>query len=61
MLERRQLPGTGNKKELRASFTKVLALKETMPDLVILAAHDPGAAEALREATPMDLDAGPNN
>jgi glyoxylase-like metal-dependent hydrolase (beta-lactamase superfamily II) len=51
LLERGQLPGTGDKKELRASFAKVLALKERMPDLVILASHDPGAAEALREAT----------
>ena len=50
LLKRRQLPGTGNKKELRASFTKVLALKERMPDLIILASHDAGAAEALREA-----------
>jgi len=37
LLERGQLPGTGDKKELRASFAKVLALKVRMPDLVILA------------------------
>lgn len=52
LLERGQLPGTGDKKELRASFAKVLALKERMPDLIILAAHDTRAAERLREATP---------
>lgn len=46
-LERRQLPGTGNKKELLTSFAKVLALKERMPDLIILAGHDAGAVEAL--------------
>jgi glyoxylase-like metal-dependent hydrolase (beta-lactamase superfamily II) len=55
LLERCQLPGTGDKKELQVSFAKVLALKERMPDLVILSAHDPGAAEALREATPASL------
>ena len=46
-LERFQFPGTGDKKKLRASFEKVLALKKRMPDLVIIASHDPGAAEAL--------------
>lgn len=61
LLERCQLPGTGDKKELRASFAKVLALKERMPDLIILPAHDPEAAEALRKATPMDVSAGPDN
>ena len=61
LLERGQLPGTGDKKELRASWTKVLALKERMPDLVILASHDPVSAEALRKATSMDSDAGPDS
>lgn len=61
LLERCQLPGMDDRKELRASFAKVLALKERMPDLVILPAHDPGAAEALREATSMDVSAGPDN
>lgn len=52
LLERGELPpGTGDHKQLRAGFAKVLALKERMPDLVILAAHDPKAAEALREAS----------
>ena len=40
LLERGQLPGTGDKKKLLASFAKVLALKKRMPDLVILASHD---------------------
>jgi N-acyl homoserine lactone hydrolase len=57
LLERCQLPGTGDRKELRASYAKVLALKERMPDLVILPAHDPGAAEALRKATTTRLGA----
>ena len=59
LLERGQLPSTGDKKELRASWAKVLALKQRMPDLVILASHDPaGDAEALRKATPEASDAG---
>ncbi|PXF61958.1 MAG: hypothetical protein C4B59_01650 [Candidatus Methanogaster sp.] len=61
LLERCQLPGTGDRKELRASYAKVLALKERMPDLVILPAHDPEAAGALREATSTDVDEGPDN
>jgi glyoxylase-like metal-dependent hydrolase (beta-lactamase superfamily II) len=61
LLERCQFPGTGDKKELQASFAKVLALKERMPDLVILPAHDPEAAGALREATPADVSADPDN
>jgi glyoxylase-like metal-dependent hydrolase (beta-lactamase superfamily II) len=51
LLERCQFPGTGDRKELQASFAKVLALKERMPDMVILPAHDPEAAGALRKAT----------
>ena len=46
-LERFQFPGTGDKKKLRASFEKVLELKKRMQDLVILASHDPEAAETL--------------
>lgn len=61
LLERCQLPGTGDKKELRASYAKVLALKERMPDLVILPAHDPGAAEALRKATSTSSGVSPDS
>ena len=62
LLERGQLPGTGDKKELRASFAKVLALKERMPDLVILASHDTHAAERLSEASyRTDVSTGPDN
>ena len=50
LLMRDQLPGTGEKEELRASFAKVRALKERMPDLVILPAHDAAAGEKLRQA-----------
>ncbi len=50
LLQRDQFPAIGNREELRASFAKVRALKERMPDLVILPAHDFGAAEKLRAA-----------
>lgn len=46
-----QVPGTGDAALLRSSFAKVRALKRQLPDLVILASHDPGAAETLRAAT----------
>ncbi len=37
----------GTHKQLVETTAKVLALKETMPDLVILPAHDPTAAQRL--------------
>lgn len=43
-----QFPATGDKHLLAASFAKVRALKERMPDLVILPAHDQRASEKLR-------------
>lgn len=45
-----RVPGTGDAKQLRASFAKVRMLKEQLPDLVILPSHDPGAARALQGA-----------
>lgn len=47
LLEKDRVPGTGNAKQLRASFAKVRALKQKLPELVILPAHDPEAAKAL--------------
>ena len=44
-----RVPGTGDADELRASFAKVRALKKQLPDLVILASHDPLAAEVLKQ------------
>jgi len=40
---------TGHK-QLVETTRKVLALKETMPDLVILPAHDPTAAQRLLDS-----------
>ncbi len=47
LLMKGQVPGTGDAAQLRASFANVRNLKEQLPDLVILSAHDPSAAEAL--------------
>jgi N-acyl homoserine lactone hydrolase len=47
LLERRQLPGVGHVRDLAKTTDYVLALKQRMPDLVILPAHDPTAAQRL--------------
>lgn len=52
LLLRDQTPGLGDKQQLRASFAKVRALQDAMPDLVILPSHDPAAAQALMSAMP---------
>jgi N-acyl homoserine lactone hydrolase len=50
LLERRQLPGVGARSQLVQTSQQVLALKERMPELVILPAHDPTAAQRLLES-----------
>lgn len=47
LLQRDQLPATGDHKLLLESFAKVRALKEHTPDLVIVAAHDTTAKAKL--------------
>lgn len=47
LLERRQVPGVGNRRRLAETTGKVLALKRQMPGPVILPAHDPTAAARL--------------
>jgi N-acyl homoserine lactone hydrolase len=49
LLERRRLPGVGARRQLAQATQKVLALKQRMPGLVILPAHDPTAAQRLLE------------
>ncbi len=49
-MERGGIPGVGNKKLLRAASKKVLELKKNMPALVLLPAHDPGAADRLHRS-----------
>jgi N-acyl homoserine lactone hydrolase len=50
LLERRQIPGVGSRRSLLETTDKVLALKRAMPDLVVLPAHDPTAAQRLLDS-----------
>jgi N-acyl homoserine lactone hydrolase len=50
LLEAGRIPGVGNKAGLRQASAMVRQLKERTPGLVILPAHNPGAAERLRRA-----------
>jgi N-acyl homoserine lactone hydrolase len=50
ILESGRIPGVGDKRVLRANSELVLALKKSMPGLVILPAHDPIAAQRLAES-----------
>jgi glyoxylase-like metal-dependent hydrolase (beta-lactamase superfamily II) len=61
LLEAGRVPGIGDRRSLRLSSATVLGLRERVPGLVILPAHDPGAAERLRHATPPLLGAATGN
>jgi len=50
LLDAGRIPGVGEKAGLRKASAMVRQLKERYPDLAILPAHDPGAAERLRRA-----------
>jgi N-acyl homoserine lactone hydrolase len=50
LLDRRQIPGVGSRRTLLETTDRVLALKEQMPGLVLLPAHDPTAAKRLPES-----------
>jgi len=50
MLMKDRIPGTGDKNQLKSSFAKVRALKEQLPDLIILPSHDSSANETLLSA-----------
>lgn len=45
-----QVPGAGNKAQMRRAVAAVNAMRARHPDLAVLAAHDPGAAERLAAA-----------
>jgi hypothetical protein len=47
---RRQVPGVGSRRQLVETTAKVVALKENMPDLEILPAHDPTAVRRLMQS-----------
>jgi glyoxylase-like metal-dependent hydrolase (beta-lactamase superfamily II) len=55
LLKAGRLPGVGDKKALRQAVRMVGELRANLPGLVVLPAHDPGAASRLRDA----LAAGP--
>ncbi len=45
-----EIPGVGNKSQLRRAVADVNALRDRLPGLTVLAAHDPAAAELLASA-----------
>jgi glyoxylase-like metal-dependent hydrolase (beta-lactamase superfamily II) len=47
LLQRSQLPGVGDRRQLAESTRHVLALAELQPGLTVLPAHDPTAAQRL--------------
>jgi N-acyl homoserine lactone hydrolase len=50
LLDREQVPGVGGHGEVLATTRRVNELRRRMPDLVVLAAHDPSAASLLDAA-----------
>jgi glyoxylase-like metal-dependent hydrolase (beta-lactamase superfamily II) len=50
LLECGHVPGVGRRGELRATTARMNELRRRSPGLVVLAAHDPGAADRLAEA-----------
>ncbi|HEX4057508.1 MAG TPA: N-acyl homoserine lactonase family protein [Galbitalea sp.] len=49
-MEHGDVPGSGNQPGMHRSSERALALRAKMPDLVVLAAHDPSAAGLLQAA-----------
>jgi N-acyl homoserine lactone hydrolase len=60
LLEQGRVPGVGDRGFLAQTTATVLALRRVLPDLVILPAHDPGAASRLATAngTPPEAQEG---
>ncbi len=50
LLDQEHVPGVGRKRDLLDSTRRVKALRDRLPGLVVAAAHDPGAADAVRRA-----------
>ena len=57
-MQRGDVPGSGDQPEMHRSSELVAQLRDRMPDLVILAAHDPGAAGHLRASLDSATPAG---
>jgi N-acyl homoserine lactone hydrolase len=49
-LEHGRVPGVGHRKQLQETTRKIAALRQRYPDLVVLAAHEPGSAARLADA-----------
>ncbi len=50
LFDEEHVPGVGSRRDLLASTRRVKALRSRLPGLVVAAAHDPGAAAAVRNA-----------
>ena len=50
LLDDEHVPGAGDRARMLATTQRVNELRRRMPGLVVLAAHDPGAAAALEDA-----------
>jgi N-acyl homoserine lactone hydrolase len=57
-MERGEMPGSGDQAGMRRSSELVAELQKRMPDLVVLAAHDPSAAGRLRACLEAATPAG---
>jgi hypothetical protein len=51
LLEVGHVPGVGNRRRLREATAMINKMRQQYPGLVILPAHDPGAADRLAQAT----------
>jgi N-acyl homoserine lactone hydrolase len=51
LLEAGQVPGVGSRRRLRETTAMINTMRQRYPGLVILPAHDPGAADRLAQAT----------
>lgn len=57
LLRQGALPGVGEKRIMRGSAERVNRLREALPGLVVLPAHDPAAAARLAAAAPIGASA----
>jgi glyoxylase-like metal-dependent hydrolase (beta-lactamase superfamily II) len=51
LLEAGHVPGVGSRRRLQEATAMINAMRQRYPGLVILPAHDPGAARRLAQAT----------
>ena len=49
-----RIPGTGDAEKLRASYTKVRALKKQLPDLIIAPSHDDVLSDVIKTVSVID-------